>query len=175
MNQKHKYLLDADTFIRAHRQHYRFKFCPAYWTAILNHHDSGHVASITQVRKELLRGKDDLSLWTKTKVPVSFFKGTEDSKVIQVFATISKWVASLSQLSIEAQSRFASSADGWLVAYAKVNGYSVCSYEVSSRESKSNIKLPDVCKQFGVPFVKPYDVLEKLDVRMILSKRATGA
>lgn len=53
MNQKHKYLLDADTFIRAHRQHYRFKFCPAYWTAILNHHDSGHVASITPAKTRL--------------------------------------------------------------------------------------------------------------------------
>ncbi len=175
MTDKLKYLLDADTFIRAHRQHYRFKFCPAYWTAILNHHDSGHVASIMQVRKELLRGKDDLSAWTKNKVPVSFFKGTVDSKVIQVFATITKWVVSLSQLYSEAQSHFASSADGWLVAYAKVNGYSVCSYEVSSPESKNNIKLPDVCKQFAVPFVNPYDMLEKLDVRMVLSKRSTGA
>lgn len=174
MNQKLKYLLDTDTFIRAHRQYYRFTFCPAYWTAILNRHSSGHVSSITQVRKELLRGKDDLSIWTKTNVPVSFFKGTEDSKVIQVFTTISKWVASLSQLSTEAQSHFASSADGWLVAYARVNGYSVCSYEVSSPESKSNIKLPDVCKQFGVPCVNPFDMLEKLDVRMVLSKRATG-
>ena len=64
----------------------------------------------------------------------------------------------------------------WMVGrISRVNGYSVCSYEVSSPESKSNIKLPDVCKQFGVPFVNPYDVLEKLDVRMILSKRATGA
>ncbi len=175
MNQKLTYLLDADTFIRAHRQHYRFTFCPAYWTAILNHHSTGTIASITQVRKELLRGKDDLSAWTKNNLPVSFFKGTEDTKVIHVFATISKWVVSLSHLSSGAQSHFASSADGWLVAFAKVNGYSVCSYEVLSPESKSNIKLPDVCKQFAVPYVNPYDMLETLDVRMILSKKATRA
>ncbi|MCF7959128.1 MAG: DUF4411 family protein [Pirellula sp.] len=48
-----------------------------------------------------------------------------------------------------------------MVAYAKVNGYSVCSYEVSSPESKNNIKLPDVCKQFAVPFVNPYESLRE--------------
>ena len=174
MKQGYKYLLDADTFIRAHRQHYRFSFCPAYWSALLSQHNAVSVASVLQVKKELLRGKDDLTTWVKSKLPTEFFKGTEDAKVVQTYASIAKWVVSLTHLSPEAQSHFAGSADGWLIAYAQVNGYTVCSYEVSAPESKNDIKLPDIASQFGVSCDSPYDMLERLDVRMVLTKRASG-
>lgn len=173
MNRVQRYLLDADTFIRAHRQHYRFAFCPAYWHALLQKHDSGNVASIVQVRKELLRGHDHLSDWVKSKLPDSFFKGTEDSKVIQVYASIAKWVVSLNRLTPEAQAHFAGSADGWLIAYASVNGYVLCSNEVSAPESRSDIKLPDIASQFGVALVNSSDMLEQLAIRMVLSKRGS--
>jgi hypothetical protein len=173
MKQGPKYLLDTDTFIRAHRQHYRFSFCPAYWIALIQQHNAGSVASISQVKRELLRGKDDLSTWVKTKLPVSFFKGTEDAKVIQTYASIVKWVVSLTHLTPEAQSHFVGSADGWLIAFARVNRYTVCSYEVSAPESKNNIKLPDIASQFGVSCESPYDMLEQLDLRMVLTKRAS--
>ena len=175
MKRSQKYLLDADTFMTAHRQHYRFSFCPAYWKAVLLHHESGNTASILQVRKELLRGKDALSDWVTDTMSDTFFKGTEDAKVIQTYSTITKWVVSLSHLSSAAQAYFANSADGWLVAYAKVNDYSVCTYEVSRPESKTNIKLPDVATQFGVTCVKPHEMLEDLGVRMILPRKAVDA
>ncbi len=172
MKRDNKYLLDADTFMTAHRQHYRFSFCPAYWKALLLHHGSDSVASIVQVRKELLRGKDALSEWVTDDVPESFFKETTDAKVLQTYSTIAKWVVSQPHLAPAAQAKFASGADGWLVAYAKVNGYAVCSYEVSAPEAKSNIKLPDVANQFGVICVKPPEMMENLGVRMILPRKA---
>ena len=115
MKRDNKYLLDADTFMTAHRQHYRFSFCPAYWKAILLHHGSDSVASIVQVRKELLRGKDALSGWVADDVPGSFFKETTDAKVLQTYSTIAKWVVSQPHLAPAAQAKFASGADGWLV------------------------------------------------------------
>lgn len=163
------YLLDADTFVSAHRNHYRFSFCPAYWQALLDHHKHGTLSSIIPVRKELLKGKDVLSDWVKDDVPENFFHETTDVRVTQTYGTILKWVATLSHLLPAAQAKFASGADGWLVAYAKVHGLSVCSYEVSSPESKSNIKLPDVAKQFDVTCLKPQEMLEHLGIKMILA------
>lgn len=166
-----KYLLDADTFIRAFRQHYRFSICPAYWEALARFHEEGRLASIAQVKSELLRGKDSLANWVKKHLPDSFFKKTEDVAVIKQYSAISNWIANSATLSVEAKAKFASAADGWLVAYAGPNNYSVCTYEASAPLSKSNIKLPDIATTFGVSCVPPYDMLEELKVRMVLSKR----
>jgi hypothetical protein len=108
MKRSHKYLLDADSLMTAHRQHYRFSFCPAYWKALLLHHESESVASIAQVRKELLRGKDALSGWVKDKVPESFFKETTDAKVQQTYSTVEKWVDSQPHFLPAAKAKFAS-------------------------------------------------------------------
>lgn len=165
------YLLDADTFMSAHRNYYRFSFCPAYWQALLDHHKQGKLSSIIPVRKELLKGNDLLSEWVRDEVPDDFFHDTADPKVTHTYSTILKWVATLGHLQAAVPAKFASGADGWLVAYAKVHGLSVCSYEVSSPESKANIKLPDVAKQFGVTCIKPQEALEHLGVRMVLARR----
>ena len=115
MKRDHKYLLDADTFMTAHRQHYRFSFCPAYWKALLLHHGSDSVASIAQVRKELLRGKDALSGWVTDDVPETFFKETTDAKVLQTYSTIAKWVVSQPHLTPAAQAKFQVALTvGWL-------------------------------------------------------------
>ena len=171
MKGANEYLLDADTFVSAHRNYYRFSFCPAYWQALLDHHKHGTLSSIIPVRKELLKGKDVLSDWVKNDVPENFFHETTDVKVTQTYGTILRWVGALPQLLPAAHAKFANSADGWLVAYAKVHGLSVCSYEVSSPESKANIKLPDVAKQFGVTCLKPQEMLQRLGVRMILGEK----
>lgn len=167
------YLLDADTFMTAHRNHYRFSFCPAYWQALLEHFGNGKVSSIIPVRNELLKGKDVLSDWVRDEVPEEFFHPTTDSKVTQTYSTILKWVATLAHLQSAVPAKFASGADGWLVAFAKVHRLSVCSYEVSSPESRANIKLPDVAKQFGVTCLKPQEMLEHLGVKMVLRELRT--
>jgi hypothetical protein len=173
MTAPRKFLLDADTFMSAHRQYYRFSFCPAYWHALLVHHENKQLASIEPVRKELLRGKDALAAWVKEKAPKTFFKGIEDTAVVKAFADLNQWVATRPELTPEARARFAGAADGWLVAYAQVNNYAVCTYEVSRPESRANIKLPDVAVYCGVSCLTPHDMLEELGVRMVLSKRTT--
>jgi hypothetical protein len=175
MKSHRKFLLDADTFMTAHRQYYRFSFCPAYWRALLAHHENKRLASIEQVRKELLRGKDELATWVKTKLPKTFFKGTDDVAVINAFAVLNQWVQSRPELTPEAKARFAAAADGWLVAYAQVNDYAVCTYEVSRPESRANIKLPDVADYCGVSCLTPYEMLEELGVRMLLAKKVEKA
>jgi len=173
MNLAGAYVLDADTFMTAHRNHYRFSFCPAYWQALLDHFGNGKVLSIVPVRNELLKGKDVLSDWVRDEVPEEFFHATTDPKVTQAYSTIVQWVASLEHLQSAVPAKFASGADGWLVAFAKVHELSVCSYEVSSPESRANIKLPDVARHFGVTCLKPQEMLEHLGVKMVLGERRT--
>jgi len=166
-----RFLVDADVLISAHRQYYRFSFCPAYWRALLLHHDQKYLASIGPVRTELLRGKDQLANWVKDTVPRSFFVGVDDSSVIDAYGTLSSWVAGRRELSAEAKAKFASSADGWLVAYAQVNHFAVCTYEVSRPEAKSRVMIPDVANHCGVTCILPQDMLDQLGVRMVLAKK----
>lgn len=171
MKGANRYLLDADTFMTAHRSYYRFSFCPAYWNGLLEHYGNGTVSSIVPVRNELLKGKDALSAWVKDDVPRDFFHETTDQKVTTTYSTILKWVASRGHLQPAVPAKFANGADGWLVAYAKVYGMVICSYEVSSPESRANIKLPDVAKQFGVTCLKPQEMLKHLGVSMVLGAK----
>lgn len=171
MNKLRRFLLDSDAFIAAHRQHYRFSFCPAYWRILLAEHENKRVASVEPVRREILQGKDRLAEWIKSRTPKTFFKGIADRAVTREYAKLAAWVNGRGEYSPEAKAEFATSADGWLVAYAVANGYVVCTYEVSRPESKARVMLPDVANWSGVACGTPHDMLEELNVRMVLGRR----
>jgi hypothetical protein len=137
MTVSNKYLLDADSFIRAKRHHYGFDFCAGFWEGLLNAHAREKVASIVPVRKELLKGRDDLANWVKDETPASFFKDVKDVAVQSVLRRVSDWVMSHSQYTPPAKELFLKGADPWLIAYANVNGYVISSYEVASPDSKA--------------------------------------
>ena len=63
-----------------------------------------------------------------------------------------------------AKAKFATAADGWLVAYARVHGATVVTNEQSAPESRREIKLPDVCDQFGVQRENTFAMLRALNV-----------
>ena len=60
---------------------------------------------------------------------------------------------------------FATGADGWLVAYAKVHGAIVVTNEQSAPESRRAIKLPDVCDQAEVARDTVFEMLRAMTVR----------
>ena len=69
------------------------------------------------------------------------------------------------QYNIPAKNKFAEGADGWIIACAKVNGFKVVTNEVPAPNSKREIKIPDVCKQFSVDCHSPFAMLEVLQTK----------
>lgn len=67
-----------------------------------------------------------------------------------------------------AGAKFASGADGWLVAYAKVHGGVVITNEQPRPESRAEIKLPDVCTQFNVWYKDTFLLLRELSLQFDL-------
>ncbi|WP_442482735.1 DUF4411 family protein [Aeoliella sp. SH292] len=163
------YLLDADTFISAKRQHYGFDFCPGFWDALLRHHLTDRLRSIEPVHRELKRGKDDLTRWTTGTAPKGFFAPITDKRVQAAYAEVIRSVQGNSQYKEAAKQKFASGADPWLVAYANVFGCVIATYEVASPESKSKIKLPDVASTFEVPCTPPFEMLRAVGVILALN------
>ncbi len=171
-----RFILDADVFIDAKNKYYAFLICPGFWDSLILHHNTGVVFSIDQIKNELLKGLDstdfteDLVQWVKDQLPSKFFLGTDEADVITAYENVMLWAHQNQQYTDPAKAKFASGADGWLVAYAMVYGVSVVTNEQSSVHSKKDIKIPDVCNQFKVPCMNTFEMLQELKVVYELKK-----
>lgn len=118
---------------------------------------------------------DEVKDWVKNQVPETFFKKTEDQTVINTFRGIVKWVYSQSQFTEAAKSEFSSVADGWVIAYAKVNDLIVVTHEQYSPDVKRKVPIPNVCVEFDVNYVNTFEMLRDLGERFVRgSKRSSG-
>lgn len=161
------YVIDSDVLITAKNSYYAFDLCPGFWNSLLAHHQVEQVHSLDRNRLELLQGRDDDDLveWVNDQVPGDFFLSTNQAEVINSFTDIMLWMQRNSQYMDAAKAKFATGADGWLVAYARVNACVVVTLEEPRPESRNQIKLPDVCIQFGVPYENVFTMLRALQVQ----------
>lgn len=173
MTQSAVYLLDSDVFITAKNAYYAFDICPGFWRGLLQQYHEGRVFSITRVRGELLTGRktEDLVQWVESQVPYKFFHEVDEDEVTAVYTEIMLWAQRHTRYFDRAKAKFATGADGWLVAYAKVHGAVVVTNETSEPESKKEIKLPDVCLQFQVQSKDTFSMLRELSIRFDLVER----
>jgi len=167
MSGKDLYLIDSDVFIQAKNQYYAFSICPGFWDCLIGHFQAGRVFSIDEIREELLRGDDeeDLVRWVKGKLPRGFFLPVREQSVSNSYGKIMLWVQRNPQFLDYAKAKFATEADGWLAAYAKVHGYVVITGEQFRPDVKTRVPLPNVCRQFDVECRDVFQMLRDLNVR----------
>ena len=160
------YVVDSDVFITAKNLYYSFDLCPGFWKSVLHHHRRGRVFSVDRVRNELLAGHrtEDLVRWVRNEVPGTFFVPVGTSAVVQAYRDVMLWVQRHPRYFDHAKAKFAAGADGWLVAYARVHGAVVVTNEQSAPQSRKEVKLPDVCDQFGVRRSNIFTMLRALNV-----------
>lgn len=116
---------------------------------------------------ELLKGRpdEDLVLWTWNEVPQGFSLPVNTDEVVQTNSEVMLRVRGHCRYFDSAKTKFATGADCWLAAYARVHGASVVTNEQKAPESKKEVKLPDVCEQFGVRHVNTFQMLRALNAR----------
>ncbi len=158
------YLVDSDVLITAKNLYYAFDICPGFWEFLLHHHREGRIFSVDRVRNELLAGRrtEDLVQWVRNEVPGEFFLAVDTEKVARVYTDIMMWVQRRPNYLDHAKAKFATGADGWLVAFAQVHGAIVVTNEQPAPASKKDVKLPDVCQEFKVPRENTFDMLRAL-------------
>ena len=78
------------------------------------------------------------------------------------------WVQNRSQFKQAAIKEFAAGADGWLIAYAQTHNAIVVTQEASAPEAKNRVPIPNVCRQFNVPYLNTFEMLRQLGVRFVL-------
>ncbi|MCH8252116.1 MAG: DUF4411 family protein, partial [Planctomycetes bacterium] len=103
--------------------------------------------------------------------PGDFFKGCAEQQVIDTFAKMVNGVQNEAQFMQEAKAKFASAADGWLIAFAKVNGITVVTHEAYARDAKNNVKIPNVCIEFEVSYCTTFEMLRGVKEQFVLKTR----
>ncbi|MYA89136.1 MAG: DUF4411 family protein [Boseongicola sp. SB0662_bin_57] len=161
------YLVDSDVLITAKNLYYAFELCPGFWKSLLHHHREGRVFSVDRVRNELLIGRrdEDLFQWVKNDVPEEFFLPMDTDELTRVYTEIMMWVQRHPNYFDHAKAKFATGADGWLVACAHVRGATVVTNEQPAPASRRDVKLPDVCDEFKVSRQNTFVMLRSLEVR----------
>lgn len=166
-----RYLLDANAFIEAKERYYGFDICPGYWSSLLVQHHSRRLFSIDRIADELNEQDDVVKQWIRNEVPDTFFKKTEDQAVIDKFQEMVNWVYSQPQFTDAARTEFASVADGWVIAYAAVNGLVVVTHEQFAPEAKRKVPMPNVCVEFDVEYVDTFSMLRELGETFVRSPK----
>jgi hypothetical protein len=159
------YVLDANIFIEAARRYYAFDLAPMFWEILDECAKNESIYSIDRIKKELGRGKDELAEWAKSSYFSHAFASTDETDIIETYTDIMIWVNEQSQFSDAAKADFADSADGWLVAYAKVKGHVVVTHEVPAPDARRKVPIPNVCEEFDVRYVDTFTMLRELGVR----------
>lgn len=160
------YVLDANVFIEAARRYYAFDLAPAFWQGLIDYAEDGQVESIDRIKHELGRGKDQLARWANSNFSDAFVS-TDREDVVRRYADIIAWVERQGQYSDAARSDFAGGADGWLVAYASIEGRVVVTQEVSAPDARRKVPIPNVCDSFGVNPIDTFEMLRALGIQFM--------
>lgn len=170
MTEPAPFLLDSDVFIAAKNAYYAFEICPGFWKGVIRAHAEGRARSIDRIRNELLTGRkeEDLVKWVENDLPEAFFHDSNSEDISSAYADVMLWVQRNGQYFDRAKAKFATEADGWLVAYSMVNGTVVVTNEQPRPESRNRVLLPDVCAQFKVTYRDTFFMLRELAVRLDL-------
>jgi predicted nucleic acid-binding protein len=160
-----KYLLDTNVLIEAHQRYYAFDLAPRFWDALKQQAELGRVRSIDRVKAELEACRDALADWARDIFDEAF-ASTNDAGVVEKFGKLMTWAQAQAQYTPAARSKFATVADGWLIAYAIEKDFTVVTHEQYSQESKARILIPNACKAFDVPCADTFNMLRDLGVSL---------
>lgn len=158
------FLLDSNVLIAAHRSYYAFDICPGFWESVKAGHLAGRIFSTRRVRAELVGNDDALTRWVCDELPPEFFINDSTAAVTAAYGPMMAWVVA-NGFQPAAQAKFATDADGWLVAAAKQQGFHLVTHETRKPEAKAVVPMPNVCEEFGVTYCNCFDMLRQLGCR----------
>lgn len=166
-----EYCLDTNVLIDAARRYYAFDIAPVFWETLLNWAEAKQICSVERVYGELtekyLGEKDPLKLWAKEHQNVLFVEPT--SETYASLREIADWVNQ--HYESHQVETFLEAADCWVIAYAKAHHLSVVTLEKPLQHTRNpqtgkfqarKIAIPNVCEEFGVPYLDTFDMLRRL-------------
>lgn len=165
------YLLDTNVYIEAKNRYYQMSIFPGFWAWLEMGMASEQLLSICMVRDELLDNKDELAEWARSHK--ARFLTEDDRETQENFAAIAQHVMEHPVFAAQQKENFLSVADPWLIAKAKVLGATVVTQEALAPANSKKVKIPNVCRQFGVDYCNTFTLLSMLEAQFILRNQAS--
>jgi hypothetical protein len=162
------YLLDANAYINAKNLYYRMEFCPGFWEWLDQSFETGQVYSIGMVKNELSTFGDQLSDWVKDR-PDHFLAADDEATQLE-FAQIVQFVMEHPVYTEPNRSSFLRVADPLLIAKAKTMGATVVTHESLVPGNSTKVKIPNICREFGVEYCSTFELLESLHAQFVLQR-----
>lgn len=163
--------VDCNVFVQAKNLYYAFDLAPGFWQKIMECSKSGQICCPMMVYTEIAKGGDDLTDWANTAKSLGFFS-EPDKSVQQQFSRVATHVTTNGKYHSAQGSLFMKGADPWVVAAAMANGGTVVTQEKLVGPDSTKVKIPNVCKEFGVPYINSYEMLRR--VKMELHQKDNG-
>ena len=159
------YLVDTSVFIQI-KNYFGLDVCEGFWEWLVVGNDEGKVFSVEKVAEELGKGNAELADWTKKLGPEFFL--LPDQKVIESMRNVSNRVSEQSYTQAAVR-KFLDSADYYLVSCALACNGVVVTYEIVEK-TENRVKIPNVCREFDIECIRPYEMLKEEGVRFVLAR-----
>ncbi|MEY2985376.1 MAG: hypothetical protein RLZZ568_1993, partial [Cyanobacteriota bacterium] len=135
------------------------------WLIVKNNEET--VFSIEAVYEELTNSTDSLSTWAKSNKDNFFLP--PNPPMLSVFPQVSQWAMDPNnQYTNGAREEFLDVADYFLVCYALANNMTLVTHERLAANITKRIKIPNVCVDFQIPYMGPFEMLRQEQASFIL-------
>jgi hypothetical protein len=135
------YSIDTSIFINAWTRDYPPDVVPALWDSFIDLIAEGRMHASQEVLLEIERKADDVYAWCKAQkdlwVPLDAPTVVAAQRVLAAFPDFVKTGTGRNQ------------ADPFVIALAKVNNYTVVTWEKGGSQAKP--RIPYICDQMGIP------------------------
>ena len=164
------FLMDSNSFIAPYKTFYSFDFAPGYWTQLENGIKSGRIQILDLVKNEITSGDDDLKNWM-CGLPFSAIDRRQPS-ILAGYGNVLQYIQSNPCYKPAALTEWskANIADPWLIATAKVYGYTIITFEEGKKlnpgSPSKNAKIPDIAEHFEVKTEKLYYLMRELGFKL---------
>ncbi|MFY9203656.1 MAG: DUF4411 family protein [Limnochordia bacterium] len=159
-----QYALDADVLISASRGFYAFDIAPAFWRQLaVNGKD--RLILVDRVCQVIYAAEDQLSEWLKTNEGAFTIKSSQDDKVIETYSRIMAAVEVNPVYYGSAKAAFAGTAESWLCAHALAHGHVVVTQERYEPQSRNEVTIPNICREFSIEYVNLFQLMRLLGIR----------
>jgi hypothetical protein len=157
------YLLDANVLISAHEDYYGIDQVPQFWDWLLKVAKAGQVKMPFEIHQEIAISEGPLSSWITVAAKKKALVLDEEVDQDLVERVLNDgYGPNLNDCELEKVGQ-----DPFLVAYAlAVADRVVVTKEVSSpSKRRANRKVPDVCSDLGVTWMKDFDFYKVLNFK----------
>lgn len=155
------YLLDADTLITGDRNAYPVSRFPILWDWLRHQGEIGRVKISQEQYEEVTVGRGEVVEWLRVDATKQALLLAEEPDPILVADTTLLGYGELDEDGIELVGR-----DPFLISYGRVDpgNRTIVSFEVSKPGKRgANRKVPDVCRDLGVPCCNFFQMIKTLD------------